>query len=123
MENQPPLKMVNGKICYIQIPSNHIPESSAFYHNVFGWTIRTRGDGSIAFDDNAYGVSGTWVLGRKPHNESGLLVYMMVHDVAATLELIQANGGQVVEPMTGIDPEFIASFSDPSGNIFGIGQE
>lgn len=115
--------MVNGKICYIQIPSKNIPESSAFYHKVFGWTIRTRGDGSIAFDDNAYGVSGTWVLGRKPHNDSGLMVYMMVHDVAATLELILASGGQVVEPMTGTAPEFIASFSDPSGNIFGIGQE
>ena len=113
----------NGKICYIQIPTTDIAESASFYNKVFGWNIRTRSDGSIAFDDAINGVSGTWVLNRKPHTESGLLIYIMVDDVAATIEKIIANGGKVVEPMTGKAPEFIATFSDLSGNIFGIGQE
>lgn len=113
----------NGKICYLEIPATNIAESVSFYKKVFGWNIRTRGDGSIAFDDVPNGVSGTWILNRKPHTESGLLVYIMVNDVAATLETILANGGKVVEPMTGNAPEFIAKFSDPAGNILGIGQE
>lgn len=41
----------NGKICYIELPSRDIDESSLFYSKVFGWKIRTRGDGSVAFDD------------------------------------------------------------------------
>jgi len=47
----------------------------------------------------------------------------MVDDVASTIEAIIANGGKVVEPMSGTTPEFIATFSDVAGNIFGIGQE
>ena len=111
------------KICYIQIPTTDIAESASFYNKVFGWNIRTRSDGSIAFDDAQGGVSGTWVLNRKPHREFGLMIYIMVDDVAATIEKIIANGGKVVEPMSGKAPEFIATFSDLSGNIFGIGQE
>jgi hypothetical protein len=39
---------------------------------VFGWNIRTRSDGRIAFDDGLGQVSGTWVLGRPPA-EPGLV--------------------------------------------------
>jgi predicted enzyme related to lactoylglutathione lyase len=123
MDNQTHPTFANGKICYIEIPTNDITESASFYNKVFGWNIRNRGDGSIAFDDTVNEVSGTWVLNRKPHTESGLLIYIMVDDVAATIEAIIANGGKVVEPMSGTAPEFIATFSDMSGNIFGIGQQ
>ncbi len=123
MHNQTHPAIPNGKICYIQIPTTNIAESASFYNKVFGWNIRTRSDGSIAFDDVPNGVSGTWVLDKKPHTEAGLLIYIMVDDVAATIEAIIANGGKVVEPMSGNAPEFIATFSDLSGNIFGTSQE
>lgn len=32
----------NGKICYIELPSKDIDESSFFFEKVFGWNIRTR---------------------------------------------------------------------------------
>jgi hypothetical protein len=123
MSNQSLYKIPNGKISYFEIPTNNIAESASFYNKVFGWNIRTRRDGSTAFDDAPGGVSGTWKLNRKPHIESGLKIYIMVVDVAATLISIVANGGKVIEPISGTEPEFIATFSDPSGNIFGIGQE
>jgi predicted enzyme related to lactoylglutathione lyase len=123
MDNSNHPTFANGKICYIEIPTNDITKSASFYNKVFGWNIRTRGDGSLAFDDTVNEVSGTWVLNRKPHTESGLLIYIMVDDVAATIEAIIANGGKVVEPMSGTAPEFIATFSDLSGNVFGIGQQ
>ena len=47
----------NGKICYIEIPAVDIDASAAFYTEVFGWAIRTRGDGRKAFDDGVE-VSG-----------------------------------------------------------------
>jgi predicted enzyme related to lactoylglutathione lyase len=84
----------NGKICYIEIPATEIAHSSEFYKRVFGWTIRKRDDGSTAFDDTVGEVSGTWVRGRSPASEPGLLVYIMVDSVAATLEVIVANGGR-----------------------------
>src|SRR6058998_1335004 len=68
----------NGKICYLEMPASDIKTSANFYKEVFRWNTRTRGDGAIAFDDTVGEVSGTWVLGRKPMIEVGLLVYIMV---------------------------------------------
>jgi len=77
----------------------------------------------VAFDDGVGQVSGTWVLNRKPMTEVGLLIYIMVNDVAATVESVLENGGTIVQP-TGADaPEMTARFSDPAGNILGLYEE
>jgi len=113
----------NGKICYLELPAGDVARSADFYARAFGWQIRTRGDGSTAFDDTTGQVSGAWVRGRRPAAEPGLLFYVMVDDVAATLERIVALGGTVVQAI-GVDaPEVTARFRDPGGNVVGLYQE
>src|SRR5690348_7541139 len=113
----------NGKICYLEIPALDVRRSAAFYERVFGWRLRERGDGRIAFDDGVGEVSGTWVLGRPPSTEAGLLVYVMVDSVASTLESIVANGGEPVQPIGMDAPEITARFRDPAGNVMGLYQQ
>jgi predicted enzyme related to lactoylglutathione lyase len=113
----------NGKICYIEIPATDVARSAAFYANVFGWRVRTRGDGAQAFDDGVNEVSGTWVLGRPPSTTPGLLFYIMVDDVAATVEAAVAAGAQLVQPIGGDAPEITARLRDPGGNVIGVYQE
>ena len=113
----------NGKICYIEVPSKDIAGSESFNRKVFAWNIRRRGDGSVTFDDTVGQVSGSWVLGRPPMSEVGLLVYIMVDSVAATVEALVASGGEIVQPMGGDAPEITARFRDPSGNVLGLYQE
>ena len=120
-DNHPTLS--NGKICYVQIPAGDIPASVVFYQKVFGWKIRKRGDGQIAFDDTVGEVSGTWVQSRKHSIEPGILVYIMVTDIQKTIRDIESNGGKIVQPVGGDAPEITARFSDPFGNVFGIYQE
>ena len=115
------MTMANGKICYIEMPSTDIPRSAAFYETVFGWTIRTRGDGTTSFDDVGE-VSGTWTQQLSPA-APGLLVHIMVKDAAATLVLIVANGGTVVQPIDPGASEIVAHFRDPGGSVMGIYQE
>jgi predicted enzyme related to lactoylglutathione lyase len=115
--------LANGKICYVEIPAEDIDSSVAFYRDVFGWQIRKRGDGTVAFDDGVGEVSGTWVRGRKPAAEPGLMIYIMVDSVATTIEAIIAKGGKIVQPIGGDAPEITARFSDPAGNILGLYQE
>ena len=113
----------NGKICYFEIPALDIQKSARFYESVFGWNIRQRGDGSIAFDDGVGEVSGTWVKGRQAAVEIGVLVYIMVDSVAQTINAIVEQGCEIVQPI-GVDaPEITARFKDPAGNIFGLYQE
>jgi uncharacterized protein len=117
----PPTR-ANGKICYMEMPTTDAARSADFYKKVFGWNIRTRGDGAISFDDTVNEVSGAWVLGRPPQNP-GLVVYIMVDSVAATVEAVVANGGKIVQPLGADAPEITARFSDPAGNVIGLYQE
>jgi uncharacterized protein len=113
----------NGKICYIEIPATDVEVSSQFYRDVFGWELRKRGDGSIAFDDGVNQVSGTWRLGRAPMTAPGLLIYIMVDSVEATVAAVEAHGGQIAQPMGMDAPEITARFSDPAGNVLGLYQQ
>ena len=112
----------NGKICYIEFPATDIARSSEFYAKVFGWKVRTRSDGSSAFDDGVGEVSGTWVLGRPPSSTPGIMIHIMVDNAEATLKLIVANGCEIVQPIGADHPEITARFRDPGGNIVGIYQ-
>jgi predicted enzyme related to lactoylglutathione lyase len=115
--------MANGKICYLELPATDIRRSAEFYERVFGWRTRTRGDGNLAFDDTTGHVSGSWVTGRPPMREVGLLVYVMVDDAEAAVAKIAAHGGEVVQPIGADAPEITARFRDPGGNVLGIYQE
>lgn len=123
MEHQKHPTIGNGKICYIEIPANDVILSASFYKKVFGWQIRERSDGKIAFDDGVNQVSGTWIIGRNATTEAGLLLYIMVDNVSSVLKSIVLQGGKVVQPV-GLDhPEITARFSDPFGNVLGLYQE
>ena len=112
----------NGKICYIEMPTTDIRRSADFYRRTFGWNVRTRGDGSVAFDDGVGQVSGTWTLGRPPNDRPGLLVYIMVDDIDQACDAVVANGGEIVQPVGADAPEITARFRDPGGNVIGLYQ-
>jgi len=121
LEQHPTLS--HGKVCYIEIPAIDIDTSADFYKAVFGWNIRTRGDGSTAFDDGVGEVSGAWVPGREASTEVGLLIYIMVDSVAAAVEAVIARGGTIVQPIGMDAPEITARFRDPAGNVLGLYQQ
>jgi len=116
--------MTDGEIRYLQIPAIDIEVSAGFYEDVFGWTIRRQADGECAFDDAAGHVSGTWIVERAPARDGGVLVWVMVDDVEATLAKVTRAGGEIVSPSapqgTG---EAVATFRDPAGNVLGVFHE
>jgi len=118
-----PTTIINGKICYIEIPALDIEHSADFYKQVFDWRIRRRSDGSVAFDDTVGEVSGTWVLHRKPASEPGFMIHIMVDNVEETMKAIISNGGKLVQPVGADAPEITARFSDPAGNVIGLYQQ
>ena len=113
----------HGKIVYLEIPTADVARSSNFYKAVFGWPIKRREDGATAFDDGVGEVSGTWVTGRPPSPTPGLLLYIMVKSVGATLETVVQNGGRVIQPMGEDVSELIGRFADPDGNVLGLAEQ
>ncbi|MGC2801590.1 MAG: hypothetical protein WCA41_07130, partial [Candidatus Acidiferrum sp.] len=79
-----------------------------------------------SFDDATGNVSGAWVTGRESADEPGLLAYVWVNNIDATLAKITAEGGVVVESTHADSPggtSMIATFRDPAGNLIGLYQE
>ncbi len=116
--------MPHGKICYLEIPAKTGEASAEFYSSIFGWKVRQRGDGNLAFDDTG-GVSGTWVKESDRTPDERTRVYIMVDVIADTLTRIEAAGGRVLTPRTDIGPGLgtFAAFVDPEGNEFGLYEE
>ena len=116
--------MPHGKICYVEIPANRAEDSARFYSDIFGWKVRARGDGNLAFDDAA-GVSGTWVEEGDRTPDERTRTYIMVNSIAESLNRIEGAGGRVITPRTEIGPNMgaFAAFTDPVGNEFGLYEE
>jgi uncharacterized protein len=120
--------MSHGKICYLEIPAITAEASAGFYSSIFGWTVRKRGDGALAFDDTGGvtgGVSGTWVKESDRTPDEQTRIYIMVDDIADTLKKIEAAGGRVLTSRTDIAPGSgaFAVFADPAGTEFGLYEE
>lgn len=113
----------HGKICYIFMHSQDPERSGAFYKSVFGWNVRTRGDGSTAFDDSTGQVSGTWTTDRPPARDGSLEVHIMVDDLDEAITSIREAGGAVDDADVHTTREKWAVFSDPDGNRLGIYQD
>ena len=116
--------MPHGKICYLEIPAKKAQDAAEFYSTIFGWTVRQRGDGNLAFDDSG-SVSGTWVKEGDHTPDERTRVYIMVDSISEALKLIQSEGGKVLTPRKEIGPGMgaFAAFADPAGNEFGLYEE
>jgi predicted enzyme related to lactoylglutathione lyase len=55
-----------------------------------------------------------------PASTSGLLIYIWCDSVAATVDAVIAQGGEVVQPIGADAPEITARFRDPGGNVIGL---
>ena len=73
----------HGKICYLEI-RECCPGVCGVHSGIFGWKVRTRGDGELAFDDTG-GVSGTWVKESDRTPDERTRVYIMVDVITDTL--------------------------------------
>jgi predicted enzyme related to lactoylglutathione lyase len=116
--------MAHGKICYLEIPATTGEASAEFYSSIFGWTVKQRGDGALAFDDTGE-VSGTWVKEGDRTPDEQTRIYIMVDDISESLRQIVAAGGRVLTPRTDIGSNMgaFAAFADPAGAEFGLYEE
>src|SRR5213592_3580349 len=116
--------MPHGKICYLEIPAKTAQASADFYSSIFGWKVRQRGDGELAFDDPA-GVSGTWVKESDRTPDERTRTYIIVDAIPEALKRREASGGRGLTPRTdiGVGMGGLAVFADPVGNEFGLYEE
>jgi predicted enzyme related to lactoylglutathione lyase len=64
-------------------------------------------------------------VGSRPagRDVAGVADYIIVDSVAATIDAVLAQGGELVQPLGADAPEITARFRDPAGNVIGLYQE
>lgn len=112
------------QICYLEIPAPSVEKASKFYGDVFHWQIEESNLTSqkySMFDCGANGMSGAFDS-SKAVSEGGILIYISVDDIDATLGIILRSGGKIVDKKADIGGGygFSATFRDPNGNLVGL---
>jgi uncharacterized protein len=119
-QNMPP--MVDGAIVHVELHSEDIDASEAFYTKLFGWTTKRWGDMSnyLLFMDSS-GKLGGGFAPLKNRGAGGTIVYLYCTDLDAKLAEVEQHGGRTLEPRTEIPGVgFYATFADPFGNHIGL---
>jgi sulfatase modifying factor 1 len=116
---------------WVEIATSDAAKAAEFYQALFGWKIiqQDSADGTEVWIFDTGGVprlenlrrGGIWE--RPPGDPLGVVVYVVVDDIKATLQRATALGGGVVIDRTPQGAAFRACFTDPSGNRLGLWEE
>jgi len=116
----------HGRLAYVQVPALDVRASAAFYHEMFGWQTRpgltASSPSHLSFTDATGDMIGAFVTGRAIASEAGVILYIYVHGLDATLEKMVAAGSTVVKPPYEEGDLWVALLRDPAGNTIGIWQ-
>ena len=90
-----------GAPCWIDLATSDVDKSRAFYEELFGWTSEDAGEDYghyINFSKDGVPVAGAMTnpsIGEMPDAWS---IYLACDDVRKTVDVVAANGGEVMMP-------------------------
>lgn len=113
---------------YFEIPVTDLARAKQFYAAVFGYDF-TEGEihgNRMAFfplEEGRRGITGALAQGEiyRPTTQ-GVLIYLGVADLAATLERAEQAGAKVLFPATDSGYGLVAEIQDSEGNRIGLSQ-
>jgi len=111
-----------GGISYLRIPATDARQSAAFYRAVFGWKLHGPTD-HPSFQDGTGHVIGAWQTDLAAVGEAGILPYVYVDSVPATLDKVLAQGGAIAKHPYLEGNLTVATVRDVAGNVIGIWQQ
>ncbi len=113
---------------WIEIRTHNIEETAHFYESLFGWKItqkETAGESDVWLFDTGgeprvqnLRRGGIWL---RPKGEPlGVVVYIVVDDIDATLKRVTELGGKVAVSKMPLGAGYGAYFADTSENLLGL---
>ena len=116
------LGMAGPAIVHIEFKSSDFARTSAFYAKLFDWQTESNASNSYMKFDSSDGPSGGWVRADLVQSP-GPIAYLVVDDLAAKLDEVEAAGGRVlVRTMPFAGGGEMGLFADPDGNVLGLWQ-
>lgn len=111
------------KLNYVEFGAKDLPATKAFFTSAFGWEFVDYGTEYTAFSNQ--GLDGGFFkaeLSSQPQTGGALLVFYSA-DIAATLNKVAANGGEITQPIFEFPGGCRFHFREPSGNEFAVWSE
>lgn len=116
-----------GAPCWIDLFTDDVAASHAFYTELFGWTVEVGGEefgGYATFSLDGVPVAGCMGNQQPGHPANFWSVYLRVDDIAATFESAKAAGGsEILAPMPVGDLGQMAMVFDAGGASTGLWQD
>jgi len=109
--------LAHGQLCYLQIPATDVLASARFYERVFGWQVDPPDSGF-----EAPSLIGQWITDRPASPDAGPVGWILVADIRRTLRAAEQAGAILRDGPKPDGPRWLASFSDPAGNLVGLAQ-
>lgn len=108
----------DGKLDYLEMPSEDIDKTKAFYGAAFGWVFQDYGPTYAAFDQ---GLDGGF--DSDPERPLAPLPVLFATDLEAMLARVEAAGGTIVKPPFAFPGGRRFHFRDPAGNELAVWSE
>jgi uncharacterized protein len=117
---------MSNRVIYFEIPSANPDSNRRFYEQAFGWNFLQWGAQPYWFantgDDNERGINGAVIKERGP--QQPVINTIAVTDIDEAISKIKSAGGYIVKAKKAIPAVgWLAFFTDPDDNLFGILQE
>jgi predicted enzyme related to lactoylglutathione lyase len=118
---------MNNSVVFFEIPANDFDRAVAFHGTVLGvkLSVKDFGNEKMAFFPEENGQCPGAISLAKDFRPSkdGVLISLHVDDMEKALSAVEANGGKIICPKTGIEAKgrgYFALFTDSEGNWLGL---
>lgn len=108
------------KIDYIELPAASLDAVEAFYSRTFGWTFTDYGPEYRAFSDGKLDGGFRHSELRSTTENGAALVVLYAHDLEATRDAVQSNGGTICKEIFSFPGGRRFQFLDPHGNELAV---
>jgi hypothetical protein len=116
----------DGTPCWADLGALNVAKATAFYSDVFSWTVHSGGldtGGYSIAELNGRGVAGVGPKVGPPEAPMMWMTYQATSDANAIAAKIKGAGGQLItDPMDVMDVGRMAVAVDPAGALFGVWQ-
>ena len=116
---------MSNPVLHFEIVCKDAGAGQGFYRDLFDWKITSDNPWNYGLVEKGSedGIGGG-ITGMNPEmSQPGVMIYVEVEDLQATLDKAESLGGKTTMPIMEIPGMVtLAHFSDPDGNIIGIVQ-
>lgn len=115
-----------SRVIHFEIPADDPKRAISFYEKAFGWQFQ-KFDGPMEYwmvvtgEEGQRGIDGG--LLKRQHAGHVPATVIGVESVSAAVKVVKGAGGKVVAPRSAIPGVgYVAYFTDPEENVFGVFQ-